>query len=45
MFDRPSLMSIPFLIAGALKIVYDVLLYRGFVAVPPPEEAHPARPL
>ena len=28
----------PFVIAGSLKIVYDVLLYRRFQAVRPPEE-------
>jgi MFS family permease len=28
----------PFVIAGSLKIVYDLLLYRGFRAVRPPEE-------
>jgi len=38
MFARPSLINAPFFIAGALKIVYDLLLYRAFVAVPPPEE-------
>ena len=39
LFARPSLISVPFFIAGTLKIVYDLLLYRGFVAVPPKEEA------
>ena len=39
MFARPSLISLPFYIAGTLKIVYDVLLYREFVSVRPPEEA------
>jgi MFS family permease len=38
MFARPSLINLPFLIAGALKITYDLLLYRGFVTVRPPEE-------
>jgi MFS family permease len=42
MFARPSLMSAPFFIAGTLKIVYDLLLYKEFVAVPPPEEARAA---
>ncbi len=32
LFSQPSLISVPFFIAGALKIVYDLLLYRGFVA-------------
>jgi hypothetical protein len=31
-------MDVPFFIAGGLKIAYDVLLYRGFVALRPPEE-------
>jgi MFS family permease len=38
LFARPSLISLPFFIAGALKIVYDLMLYRGFVAIQPPEE-------
>ena len=32
------LASLPFLLAGGIKIVYDVLLYRSFVALRPPEE-------
>ena len=38
MYADPVLASAPFFIAGALKIVYDLLLYRGFVGVKPPEE-------
>ena len=38
LFARPSLISVPFFIAGALKIVYDLMLYRGFVTIQPPEE-------
>jgi MFS family permease len=38
MFARPSLINFPFFIAGVLKIVYDILLYRAFVSLPPPEE-------
>ena len=34
MFARPSLISLPFFVAGTLKIVYDLLLYRGFVSAP-----------
>ena len=30
MLARPSWWSVPFFVAGALKIVYDLLLYRGF---------------
>ena len=33
-----SFLSTPFFIAGGLKIVYDLLLYRSFSAVKPPEE-------
>jgi MFS family permease len=28
----------PFFVSGGLKIVYDLLLYRGFRALRPPEE-------
>ncbi len=34
----PALLSAPFFLAGGLKIAYDVLLYRSFKAVKPPEE-------
>src|SRR5437764_1601378 len=40
-FAQPALISLPFFIAGTLKIIYDVLLYRAFVAVQPPEEGQP----
>jgi hypothetical protein len=43
MFARPALIDAPFFIAGTLKIVYDLLLYREFSAVRPPEEMRPAR--
>ena len=39
LFGRPAWINLPFFIAGGLKIVYDLLLYRAFVRVPPPEEA------
>jgi MFS family permease len=38
LFARPSLISAPFFIAGALKILYDLLLYRQFISIPLPEE-------
>jgi MFS family permease len=38
MFARHSLINLPFFIAGTLKIVYDLLLYKQFVAIQPPEE-------
>jgi len=41
LFGHPSLTSVPFFIAGALKIAYDLLLYRAFRAVKPPEESGP----
>ncbi len=41
MFARPSLINLPFFIAGTLKIGYDLLLYRQFVAAQPPEEVRP----
>ena len=34
----PTLLSLPFFLAGGLKIVYDLLLYRSFRTVKPPEE-------
>lgn len=37
---NPALLSLPFFIAGTLKIIYDLLLYRSFLAVKPPEEAN-----
>ena len=38
LFAWPSLINVPFFLAGGLKIAYDLLLYRAFVAVQPPEE-------
>jgi MFS family permease len=38
MFANPRLINAPFFIAGTLKIAYDLLLYRQFVAIQPPEE-------
>jgi MFS family permease len=34
-----ALASVPFFIAGGLKIVYDLALWRSFRAIKPPEEA------
>lgn len=39
LFARPSLRNIPFFLAGGLKIVYDLLLYKAFARVQAPEEA------
>ena len=33
-----SLIGTPFMIAGGMKIIYDLLIWRGFRAVKPPEE-------
>jgi MFS family permease len=38
LFSHPALIDVPFFIAGALKITYDVLLYRAFRSLKPPEE-------
>ena len=38
LFARPSLINVPFFIAGTLKIAYDLLLFRAFRSVRPPEE-------
>jgi len=34
----PALLSLPFLLSGGLKIIYDLLLFREFRTVKPPEE-------
>lgn len=39
MLARPEWTSVPFILAGVLKIVYDILLYRAFVGVRPMEES------
>ena len=36
----PGLFSLPFYLCGGLKIVYDLLLYRSFQTMKPPEESH-----
>ena len=38
LFISAAVAGSPFVIAGGLKILYDVLLYRRFVALRPPEE-------
>ncbi|OQW93109.1 MAG: MFS transporter [Beggiatoa sp. IS2] len=35
---NPLLFAAPFLVAGGLKIIYDLLLYQSFKALKPPEE-------
>jgi MFS family permease len=39
LFSRPALIDVPFFVAGTLKIAYDLVLYREFAAIRPPEEA------
>jgi MFS family permease len=39
----PSMISIPFYLCGGLKIVYDLVLYRNFKALKPPEENDQSR--
>lgn len=34
----PALFSAPFFLAGGLKIIYDLMLYRSFHRIKPPEE-------
>lgn len=38
MFARISWINVPFFLAGALKILYDLLLYKEFVKIQPVEE-------
>jgi hypothetical protein len=38
MFARSSWINVSFLLAGALKILYDLLFCNEFVSVPPVEE-------
>lgn len=38
LFASAALASVPFFVAGGLKIVYDLLLWRSFRALRPPEE-------
>ena len=39
LFARPGLINLPFYIAGALKVIYDLLLYFSFRQLSPPEES------
>jgi len=38
-FGIPALFSVPFILSGGLKIIYDLLVFREFRAVKPPEES------
>ena len=35
LFARPTLINVPFFVAGGLKIAYDIVLYRAFVRLRP----------
>jgi MFS family permease len=35
---QAALLNVPFFLSGGLKILYDLLLYRNFRAIKPPEE-------
>jgi MFS family permease len=39
LFGLPVFFNAPFFLSGALKIIYDLLLYREFIALKPPEES------
>jgi MFS family permease len=38
---NPALLGLPFLLSGGLKIIYDLILYREFHSLRPPEEQPP----
>jgi hypothetical protein len=38
LYGVASLAALPFLLAGGLKIVYDIALWRSFVSVRPDSE-------
>jgi predicted MFS family arabinose efflux permease len=40
----PLLIGTPFFFAGGIKIIYDLLLYRNFRRLPPPEEQGASQP-
>jgi MFS family permease len=42
LFAVPALAAVPFFLAGGLKILYDLALWRAFSSKPPPEEVRPA---
>ena len=39
LLSNAALMSIPFFLADGLKIVYDLILYRNFRSIKPPNAA------
>jgi len=42
LLSAPALISAPFFFCGGLKIIYDLLLYRSFKQIKPPEETSKA---
>ncbi len=38
LYAAPALASIPFVVAGVLKIAYDLVLFAAFRRIPAPEE-------
>ena len=38
LLTHAALLSVPFFLSGGLKILYDLILYRNFKAIKPPEE-------
>jgi MFS family permease len=39
LFANAALLNFPFFLSGGLKIIYDLLLYRSFRSIKPPEES------
>jgi hypothetical protein len=39
LYASAALSGVPFLVAGGLKILYDLVLWRSFRTLKPPEEA------
>lgn len=42
--SNPALLGLPFLLSGGLKIIYDLILYREFHSLRPPEEQPASSP-
>ena len=44
LLGNAALLSLPFFLSGGLKIIYDLLLYRSFKSIKPPEEKTMLKP-
>ena len=44
LLENPALYSVPFFLAGGVKIVYDLWLYWAFTSVQPPKSETPHKP-